>query len=79
VAKIDNQVIPSERIYGFLNGWNLDTVGEYELTLEFTKSWQRKLGEGLSFLALVGILLFFIGQRFKSGGRANAKDTMALS
>jgi hypothetical protein len=65
VAKIDNQVIPSERIYGFLNGWNLDTVGEYELTLEFTKSWQRKLGEGLSFLALVGILLFFIGHRFK--------------
>jgi len=64
VARIDSEVIPSERTYGFLNGWHLNGAGE--CTLEFTKSGQRKLGEGLTLLTMIGMLLFFIARRVKT-------------
>jgi len=66
VAKIDNKVIPSERTYGFLNGWHLNETGEYDLILEFTKSGQRKLGQGLTLLTMIGMLLLFVSRRVKT-------------
>ena len=61
IAKVDGQTIPSERIYGFFNGWYIEKTGEYEVTLEFTPSTQRKAGRIISLFTLVGIVLFFVG------------------
>ncbi len=78
VAKVNGETIPSERVYGFLNGWYIDEAGEYELTLEFTESGQREAGTIISFLALGGIPLFFIGRRFRTKWRRKPPKRLGL-
>ncbi|MDY6833649.1 MAG: 6-pyruvoyl-tetrahydropterin synthase-related protein [Chloroflexota bacterium] len=58
VATINGNKIPSERTYGFLNGWEIDNAQEHSLTLEFIPTNQRKAGSAMSILALIGISIY---------------------
>lgn len=62
VAKIDGQAIPSERTFGFLNGWHISETGDHEITLEFTPSNLRTVARLITLLSFVGILAFLVAQ-----------------
>ncbi|MDY6833272.1 MAG: 6-pyruvoyl-tetrahydropterin synthase-related protein [Chloroflexota bacterium] len=61
IAKIDGETIPSEPAYGFLNGWDIDKTGQFEVTLEFVPSAQRRWGRIISVLTAVGIAVALMG------------------
>lgn len=59
-AKIEGQSIHSERAFGFLNRWHVDTPGQHKLTLEFIPSLQRTTGRIISYTTAIAIGVFFV-------------------